>query len=278
MNKSMKRFLSLAVILFLPAISRSARAAATTQPTSEPAIVAQHPALFLVGDSLMKTGTGNGEKGPRGLGQELAPLFDPAKIHVYNMGEGGRSSRLYMEEGFWKNVMDQLQPGDFLIIQFGHNDADNSANYPDRSTITGNGEETIVHGVKDTKNVIHTYGWYLRKYVADAKSKGATPILCSPVPRNVWPNGKIRRGFDGYAEWAEEAAKQSGAFFLDLNNLAADGFDALGQDKGQTYFIGNQHTTKAGAKLNADAAMRGLRMMKDCPLGDDLLPDGAVGN
>ena len=101
-----------------------------------------HPALFLVGDSIMKTGTGNGERGPWGWGSEIIPFFDPAKIHVYNEGRGGRSSRGYIEEGAWQEILAKLQRGDFVIIQFGHNDAANSQNYPDRISVKGNGDET----------------------------------------------------------------------------------------------------------------------------------------
>ena len=163
-----------------------------------------HPALFLVGDSIMKTGTGNGEKGPWGWGSEIIPLFDAAKIHVYNEGRGGRSSRGYIEEGAWAKVLAQLQPGDFVILQFGHNDATNSRNYPDRMTLKGNGDDTqeIESPVTHTNEMIHSYGWYLRQYVKDAKAHGTTAIICSPVPRNKWADGKIKRGFDGYAQWA----------------------------------------------------------------------------
>lgn len=131
-----------------------------------------HPALFLVGDSTMQTGSGNGEKGPWGWGSEIISLFDPSKIHVYNEGRGGRSSSSYIEEGAWSELLKRIQVGDFVIVQFGHNDTANSQNYPDRATITGLGEETMQLGVGDAKKVIHTYGWYLRQYVADVKAKG----------------------------------------------------------------------------------------------------------
>src|ERR1700689_4133301 len=91
-----------------------------------------HPALFLVGDSIMKTGNGRGENGQWGWGSEIIPLFDSTKIHVYNEAHGGRSSRSYIEEGLWAKILDRLQPGDFILLQFGHNDSSNSQNYPDR--------------------------------------------------------------------------------------------------------------------------------------------------
>lgn len=241
----------------------------TVNPTSYPTL---HPALFLVGDSTMQTGSGNGEKGPCGWGSEIGSFFDGSKIHVYNEGRGGRSSRGYIEEGAWAKLLERLQSGDFVIIQFGHNDTANSQNYPDRATITGVGEETTQFGVGDAKKVIHTYGWYLRQYVKDARDKGATVIICSPVPRNTWNDGKIKRGFDGYAAWAATAAKTSGAVFIDLNTLAANRYDALGPEAARPYFNDFQHTTKLGARVNAQSVVAGIRKLKDRKLAQTLLP------
>jgi rhamnogalacturonan acetylesterase len=246
--------------------------AVRAQEPATPPAPTLHPALFLVGDSIMKTGTGNGERGPWGWGSEIVSFFDPAKIHVYNEGMGGRSSRGYREEGAWARIIERMQPGDFVIIQFGHNDTANSQNYPDRATITGGGEETTQFGVGEARKVIHTYGWYLRQYVKDAKARGAIVIICSPVPRNNWVGGKIKRGFDGYAEWAADAARTSGALFIDLNRLAADRFDALGQDGARPYFNDLQHTTKIGAHLNAESVVAGIAKLKDRRLAGDLLP------
>src|SRR6185437_7698912 len=125
------------ITLLLPS---AARAQATADPF--PADT-QHPALFLVGDSIVRTGTGDGSVGPWGWGAELIPMFDPTKLHVYNVALGGRSSRGYREEGAWQKVMDRLQKGDWVILQFGHNDAKNSENYPDRLTIAGKADATL---------------------------------------------------------------------------------------------------------------------------------------
>jgi rhamnogalacturonan acetylesterase len=261
----------LLLIIFAVSIAGRARAQEKTM-TAAPANSVLHPALFLVGDSIVKTGHGNGETGPWGWGSELIPLFDAAKIHVYNEGRGGRSSRGYIEEGAWAKIVGQLAPGDFVILHFGHNDAKNSTNYPDRVTVGGNGDETkeIESPVTHQKETIHTYGWYLRQYVQEAKAKGATAIICSSAPRNTWVDGKIKRGLDGYAQWAAEAAKASGALFIELNTLAANRYDALGQQQSAKYFFDYQHTTKAGARLNAEVVVAGLKQLKDCPLANDL--------
>jgi rhamnogalacturonan acetylesterase len=249
-------------------------AIARAQETNIPAAPAPtlHPALFLIGDSIMKTGTPPGDHGPYGMGYEIAPLFDPAKIHVYNEGAGGRSSRSYIAEGLWAKNLARMQPGDFVIIMFGHNDAKNSDNYPDRATINAGGDETVMVGVGNKAETIHTYGWYLRQYVKDAQAKGATVILCSPVPRDTWIDSKIKRGFDGYAPLAADAAKASGALFIDLNTLAVNHYDALGRQQAAKCFADYQHTTRAGARINAQSVIEGLKQLKDCPLANDLAP------
>jgi len=231
-----------------------------------------HPALFLVGDSIMHTGTGDGSTGPWGWGSEIIPMFDPTRIHVVNDGLGGRSSRGYIQEGAWQKVVDQLQPGDWVILQFGHNDAANSQNYPDRTTLKGDGDETeqTESPVTHQMETIHSYGWYLRQYVADAKAKGAEVIICSPPPRNQWLEGHVIRGLDGYASWAADAARKSGARFIDLNTITADKYDALGQQATHADFFDSQHSVKAGAKLNAESVVAGLRGLADCPLARDL--------
>ncbi len=245
---------------------------ATSTAQEQPPSAISHPALFLVGDSIMATGSPTGEVGPRGWGSEILPLFDPAKIHVYNEGRGGRSSRSYIAEGLWSKILDQLQPGDFVIVGFGHNDSANSRNYPDRISVKGSGDETQeIDSPSGEKETIHSYGWYLRQYAVDAKSKGATLIILSPPPRNDWSDGKIKRGFDGYAQWAADAAHISSAPFIDLNSLSADQFDTLGQEAAAKYFADHQHTTKLGAKLNAQSVVTGIQQLKDSSLAADLL-------
>jgi len=261
-------FISAAALMVL---TGSAASGQSTQPAAAPAL---HPALLLVGDSIVNTGSITANRGPLGWGAELIPQFDSTKIHVYNEGRGGRSSRSYIEEGLWAKVLAQLQPGDFVIIQFGHNDSANSQNYPDRITVKGSDDQTqeIVSPVNGGKETIHTYGWYLRQYIKDASAKGASVIICSPPPRNMWADGKIKRGFNGFVQWASDAAKAGGALFIDLNALSADRFDGLGQEAGAKYFADTQHTTKAGAQLNADAVVEGIKQLKTISLADALLP------
>lgn len=109
----------------------------------------------------------------------------------------------------------------------------------------------------------------MRKYINDTKAKGATPIVCSLVPRNVWKNGRVERGSESYGRWAAESAQSAGAYFIDLNELIARKYEAgYDEAKLKTDFFpaDHTHTNRAGAELNAASVIEGLRQLPNCPL------------
>src|SRR2546425_7758400 len=223
------------------------------------------PTLFIIGDSTVK----NSGRGLLGWGDPIANFFDQTRIHIENRARGGRSSRTFVTEGLWDQVVAQLQPGDFVLMQFGHNDGgavndDSRA----RGSLRGIGDETeeIDNLLTKKHEVVHTFGWYMKKFIGDTKGKAATPIVLSPVPRNMWKDGKVIRASDSYGKWAAEAARFSGALFIDLNDISAKGFEADGPEKGkELYFLEDHtHTTPAGAQLNAASVVEGLRLLKNC--------------
>jgi lysophospholipase L1-like esterase len=220
------------------------------------------PTLFLIGDSTVKNGWDHGSDGLWGWGHPIAGFFDAGKINVENQAIGGTSSRSYMSGGDWARVLDLLKPGDFVIMQFGHNDVGPLGG------LKGNGDEAQQRVTRAGKaEVVHSYGWYIRKYIADTKTKGATPIVCSLIPRNEWMNGKVRRDDGSFATWAAQAAHAGGAQFIDLNSLIADRYDHLG-DVGVRPFFPREHTHTGwqGALVNAQCVVEGIKALKDCPL------------
>jgi lysophospholipase L1-like esterase len=234
---------------------------------AEPRTKRDKPVLFLIGDSTVKNGT----RGLEGWGTPIAKFFDPAKITVENAALGGRSSRTYLREGLWEKVAAKLQPGDFVIMQFGHNDGGPLDEGKARASLKGNGDEAREVTLKETgaAETVHSYGWYLRRYIADAKARGATAIVCSPIPRNIWKDGKVVRAAADYGKWAAEAAQAGGAHFLDLNELLARRYEAAGMDQVASIFFtaaDHTHTTPAGAEVNATSVVEGIRGLKDCPL------------
>ena len=107
----------------------------------------------------------------------------------------------------------------------------------------------------------------MRKYIADTRSKGATPIVCSLIPRRIWKDGKISRNKESQAGWAEQVAKAEGVAFVDLNEIIAERYDALGPEKVEPLF-GDEHThtSAAGAELNAQCVITGLQALPNDPL------------
>jgi lysophospholipase L1-like esterase len=231
------------------------------------------PTLFLIGDSTVRTGSkGDGANDQWGWGAPIAQFFDRKKINVQNRAMGGTSSRSFQSLGLWDKVLADMKPGDFVIMQFGHNDnGPLNDKQRARGTIKGSGDETeeIDNQLTGQHEVVHTYGWYIRKFITDAKSKGAAAIVCSPIPRNNWAEGKVARASQDYGLWAAEAAKAEGVPFIDLNELIATRYERMGQEKVTAIcFPPNEHThtCAVGAQINAACVVEGLKALKDCPL------------
>ena len=230
------------------------------------------PTLYIVGDSTLKSNAPM-----RGWGQDLAAYFDLKKLNVVNRAIGGRSSRTFQNEGRWNKVLAELKLGDFVVIQFGHNDV---GKYDDpaakeRPSLHGEGAETADVTKKDgSTETVHTFGWYLRKYATDAKAKGAKVIFCSMVPHKDWNENRIvRRESATFVKWTENAAVKTGAAYINLNESVALEFERLGREKVETLFADKRtHSTAEGAAFNARIVAAGLGSLKN-PKLDRYLSD-----
>ena len=132
------------------------------------------PTVWLVGDSTVRNGRGDGANNQMGWGDELAPYLDLNKVNLVNRAIGGRSSKTYITEGHWDEVSAMIKPGDIVLIQFGHNDGGR----PDdpsraRASLPGVSDETqeIENPILKQHETVHTFGWYLRKYVTDTRER-----------------------------------------------------------------------------------------------------------
>ncbi|HMP82297.1 MAG TPA: rhamnogalacturonan acetylesterase [Verrucomicrobiota bacterium] len=227
------------------------------------------PALFIVGDSTVH----NAAPEFKGWADVIAAHFDTNRITIENHARPGRSSRTFQTQGWWKIILDRARPGDFVVIQMGHNDASpvvdtNRA----RGTLPGIGDEskTIYNPVTRKSETVHTYGWYLRKYIADARAKGMMPILCSPVPR--LPKQNVTDGMtetNRYAEWSREVAGDANVAFVDLNRLIMNRYVGMtpAEIKASYYTtLDSTHSNLKGAELNAECFVEGLRKLTSCSL------------
>jgi lysophospholipase L1-like esterase len=232
------------------------------------------PTLFIVGDSTAHYDN------MRGWADRCSRYFDPNRVTVINRSLAGRSSRSYREEGAWRKVLDELRPGDFVILQFGHNDASRVDKRPDRATLPGLGRRTttVVLASGETR-VVHTFGWYMTQYVAEAKAKGANPIVLSLTLRNHWKDGRIERDPEDYGAWAAEVARRERVTFVDLNTIIADQYDRMGEAAVNAYFPEDDvHTSKDGAQTTASLVISGLKTLGDFPLCGCLSEKGrAIG-
>jgi lysophospholipase L1-like esterase len=227
----------------------------------------QLPTLWLIGDSTVRNGSaGDGTNlNQWGWGAPLTFFFDPQKVNVVNRALGGTSARSFYGAQ-WKNMVDLIKPGDVVMLQFGTNDG----GYPH-----GIGEETKEMASRSgQKEMVHTYGWYLRQLIHETKAKGGTPIVCSLIPRKRWDaDGHIRRDHDTFAGWAGEVAKAESVGFIDLNELIARRLDALGKEKVDLLYVPNPTPEKPmgegvhpgwdGAVINAEVVVSGLKALGD---------------
>jgi lysophospholipase L1-like esterase len=228
------------------------------------------PALVIIGDSTVHNRT----RGQLGWGDVIDAWFDSSRITVTNRALGGRSSRTFLTEGLWAKALADLKPGDFVLMQFGHNDGGPLDDGRARASLKGTGDESLVvtNQVSGKVETIHTYGWYMGQYIADAKTKNATPIVLSLVPRKIWKDGKVVRAANDYGKWAAEAAKAQGVAFMDLNDIVARHYEDLGSEKVDGLFADEHtHTNPDGARLNAQSVIEGLRGLKNCPLNQYIL-------
>ena len=237
------------------------------------------PVVFFTGDSTVKNADKD-DDGMWGWASQAQTVFDESKITLVNAARAGRSTRSFIREGLWDKVYNSLQPGDFVTIQFGHNDICPITDAKARGVIPGTKDTLhVFHMDNGTYEVVYSFGWYLKKMIDDCREKGATPILVSLTPRNEWPGGKVERRDDSYGKWYREVVAETGVEFVDLHNISADFLDkkfavkSLPQDKekartiiaglkekaGAKYFRQDHtHTSIIGAQMNAQSFAKGL--------------------
>jgi lysophospholipase L1-like esterase len=207
--------------------------------------------IYLAGDSTMaqKIITRRPETG---WGEQLQQFFDFDAVRIENHARNGRSTRTFLEEGRWARVVGKLKSGDYVFIQFGHNDS--SADKPDRYTAPPD------------------YRANLLRFIADVRSKDATPVLLTPVMRRRFDeHGKLQDSHGVYPDIVREVAKAQGVTLLDMHRDSAAYLNGLGRDASIKLFMilqpgespnypqgldDNTHFTPAGALEMAKIAAK----------------------
>ena len=238
------------------------------------------PKLFIAGDSTAATvesnGRANADKHQQGWGAALQPFFNERKLRVVNAARGGRSSRTFISEGHWDRMLAEVRAGDYVIIQFGHNDAGALNQEPPgstrplraRGTIPGIGNESeeIDNVITGKHETVYSFGWYLRKMISDTRSRGATPVLMTLTRTNSWVDGRISCPSDTYRLWNWQTAKNEKVAFVDLSRIIADRYQREGRAAVTAQFIDDTvHTNVTGAEKNAADAVSGLRALRELP-------------
>lgn len=216
------------------------------------------PTLFLIGDSTMANKE-NPDKNPEhGWGQMLPDLMTNG-IEIQNHAVNGRSSKSFRTEGRWDKVEKQLKKGDYVVIQFGHND----------------------QKLKDSTKFTNPYTQYranLERYVNETRAKGATPILMSSiVRRNFNENGVLIDTHNAYPLVTRMVANNMKVAFVDMQLLTEQLEIAYGSEKSKTLHLhykegeepfypkgkeDDTHLSKLGATKVATLALNSLKSLK----------------
>lgn len=202
--------------------------------------------LFVCGDSTAATKDISKGSPERGWGHVLQPFFDPAEVIVENHAVNGRSTKSFVTLGHWAKVEERMKPGDYVFIEFGHNDTKES--------------DTVRFTTPEQ------YGRNLERFIEITRSKGATPVLLTQVCRRWWKQGELADSHGDYLKECHAVAERTGVLFIDAEKLTRDWLTPLGDEGSQKYFMNlppyvypafpegktdNTHFVTAGARIVA---------------------------
>lgn len=216
----------------------------------------------------------------RGWGMYLQAFFNADSIEVNNRGKSGASTRTFYEtENLWPSVKQQMSAGDYLIIQFAHNDEKCKGEdvYVQNAKLRAEGKDTLTDMRGTEPNT--TYKEYLRRYVNEARAMGVKPILMSPICRVYFKDGKINN--EGrhnlttndqrlttdkdYVRCMREVAEEMNVPFLDMTAKSLEMYETRGKDYCTEYYFNcgdKTHTGQLGGMVNAHLA---YLLIKNCP-------------
>ncbi|PIL35205.1 hypothetical protein GSI_02995 [Ganoderma sinense ZZ0214-1] len=218
------------------------------------------PKVYLAGDSTMAKNGGGAGTGTEGWGQYLAYSLD---IEVINDAIGGRSARSFTNEGRFQAIIDVVEPGDFVVIEFGHNDGGSlSTTDNGRTDCFGDGEETCISPT--TGETVYTFVFYEVEAGKALQAKGANVIMSSQTPDNPWETGTFVYEPTRFVGYAKTAADAIGASYVDHGQYVADRFEALGATAVDAFYPNDHtHTSPEGADVVSAAFVKSVLCAND---------------
>ncbi|KAJ3180497.1 hypothetical protein HDU87_002006 [Geranomyces variabilis] len=233
-----------------------------------PAVIAASPAppptLYLAGDSTCNPG--NASKSIQGWGDHIGAYFTPAKLSVINLAHPGASTRSYIADGYWDNLLKILVPNDLVILQFGHCDS-RSPKAPQNTGVIPSiiGESYVdVPRPEGKPERVYTFGHYLRQMIDDVRAKEAVPVVVGrTLVKSFDSRGTVSRT-DEWVDMALAVAAQKSTIFLDTHGITADFYDKLGKASASDLYAANSiiDTKLKGADINAQAVVMSFNCIK----------------
>ncbi|KAJ5377138.1 CAZyme family CE12 [Penicillium cataractarum] len=211
--------------------------------------------IYLAGDSTMaKGGTGSGTAG---WGEYVSPYTSAT---VSNQAIAGRSARSYTREGRFDTIASEVQSGDWVIIEFGHNDGGSLTPTDNgRTDCSGTGDETCTTTYDGVTETVLTFPKYLENAASTFVAKGANVLISSQTPNNPWETGTFTYSPSRFVGYAELAAQTAGVSYVDHGAYVADIFESLGVDVVDAYFpLDHTHTSAEGASVVAQAFFKAV--------------------
>ena len=212
--------------------------------------------VYIAGDSTAANKTDKARP-ETGWGEMLQQHFDPAKVRVDNRALNGRSTKSFVDEGHWQKLLDALKKDDFVFIEFGHNDEKK-----DKPAIYASPDDYKIN---------------LTRFIKDIRSKGATPVLMTPVSRRKFENGVLAKTHGEYPDAVKVVGKAENVAVIDMESKSAavlalygdEGsrklFNQLKPGESPNYPAGvedNTHFNPKGAMEMAALAVEGIRETK----------------
>ncbi|CRG87864.1 alpha-L-arabinofuranosidase [Talaromyces islandicus] len=211
--------------------------------------------IYLAGDST--TAHGGGGTGTQGWGEYLG---QDVSLTVSNKAVGGRSARSYSREGRFADIAALVQEGDYVVIEFGHNDGGSLTPTDNgRTDCPGTGSETCETTYDGVEETVLTFPAYVEKASANFTEKGAKVIISSQTPDNPWETGTFEYSPSRFVGYAQIAAEAAGVEYVDHGAYTANIFEQLGDATVNSYYpIDHTHTSPTGAKVVEQAFLKSI--------------------